>query len=193
MIDKCLTINEIAKLLVLTRGWIIQRAKLESWSYRSYAVRGGQERRYHLANLPEDIQTVYAASIKISLADLQSQLKPDSKPDKKIDIPRYSGRGTKIKEVKTIENTPEEYLQIAAARRKVIETYSLSGLTVSQFVTAYNNGVIASDIRNQLGDNLSQSSLYRWLGDYSKNGLTGLAPQYPKDKGGSGASLDERA
>ena len=196
MIDRWLSVSEIAELLSCTRGWIIQKAKKEGWQYRSFNVRGGKEHRYHLTNLPENIQAAYAASIKLSLSDLQSQLNPDSKPDKKINIPRYSGRGVKIKEVKTIENTPEEYLQVAAARRKVLEAYSASGLTASQFVTAYNNGVIALDIRNQLGSFgkiSSQSSLYRWLGDYEKNGLTGLAPQYQKDRGGSGASLDERA
>jgi len=197
MMDKWLTINEIAGLLSCTRGWIIQRAKKEGWPYRSYAVRGGKERRYHLANLPEDIQTAYAASIKTSLADLQSQLKPDSKADKKIDIPRFSGRGAKTAvEIKTIEKTPEEYLRIAAARRKVLEAYSASGLSASQFVTAYNNGVIAPDIRGQLGsfgEISAQSSLYRWLERYEQHGLAGLAPQYSRHRGGSGASLDERA
>ena len=193
MIDKWLTIIEIAELLSLSRGWIIQLAKQGSWQYRSYSVRGGKERRYHITSLPEDIQTAYAASIKLSLAELQSQLNPDSKPDKKINIPRYSGRGAKTKEVKTIENTPEEYLQIAAARRKVLEAYSASGLTPSQFSIAYNNGDIALDIRGQLEIKMTQSKLYRWLRLYEQKGLTGLAPQYPKDRGGSGASLDTKA
>jgi hypothetical protein len=64
MIDKWLTVNEIAALLSCSRGWIIQRAGgKEPWPYRSYAVRGGKERRYHLGNLPEDIQTAYADSV----------------------------------------------------------------------------------------------------------------------------------
>jgi hypothetical protein len=94
MIDKWLTSNEIAQLLSLKKPRPIQvRAKKEAWPYRSYAVRGGKERRYHLANLPEDVQTAYAASIKTSLEDLWNQLKPALKTEKKIDIPRYSGRG----------------------------------------------------------------------------------------------------
>ena len=197
MTDRWLSVSEIAELLSCTRGWIIQKAKKESWQYRSFNVRGGKEHRYHLVNLPENIQAAYAASIKLSLADLQSQLKPDSKPDKKINIPRFSGRGAKTAvEIKTIEKTPDEYLRIASARRKVLEAYSASGLSASQFVTAYNNGVIASDIRGQLGsfgEISSQSSLYRWLERYEQYGLTGLAPQYSRDRGGSGASLDERA
>ncbi|MDR1949158.1 MAG: helix-turn-helix domain-containing protein, partial [Spirochaetaceae bacterium] len=196
MIDKWLTHNEIAQLVSRSKGWIIQRAKREGWPYRSYTARGGKERRYHLANLPEDIQTAYAASIQTSLADLQNQLKPASKPDKKIDIPRFSGRGAKIGEVKTLENTPEEYLRIAAARRKVLEAYSASGLTAAQFVTAYNNGVAVPELRGQLGtfgEISSQSSLYRWLERYEQFGIAGLAPQYAKRRGGSGASLDERA
>ena len=93
MIDKWLTLNEIAKLLSRTKRRIIQRAQHEAWPYRSYAARGGKERRYHLANLPEDVQTAYAASIKTSLEELQNQLKPDSKPNKKVTILRFSGRG----------------------------------------------------------------------------------------------------
>jgi transposase InsO family protein len=196
MTDKWLTLNEIAILINRTKVRIVQRAQKESWPFRSYAVRGGKERRYHLLNLPEDIQTAYAASIKLSLTDLQNQLKPASKPDKKINIPRYSGRGASTGEIKPIEQTPEKYLQIAATRRKVLEAYSASGLTASQFVTAYNNGVIAPDVRNQLGsfgEISTQSSLYRWLERYEQHGLTGLAPQYSKNRGGSGASLDERA
>jgi len=196
MTDKWLTLKEIAGLLSLTKGPVIRRAQLEGWSFRSYSVRGGKERRYHIANLPVDIQTAYAASIKTTLSDLQSQLKPSSTPDKKIIIPRYSGRGAKTGDIKSIDDTPEVYLKIAAARRKVLEAYSASGLNVAQFVIAYNNGVIISDIRSQLenfGDKLSQTNLYRWLGLYEQKGLTGLAPQYSLRRGGSGASLDERA
>ncbi|GHV93222.1 hypothetical protein AGMMS50268_37250 [Spirochaetia bacterium] len=194
--EKWLTHNEIAQLVSRSKGWIIQRAKNECWPYRSYAARGGKERRYHLANLPEDIQTAYAASIKTTLEDLQNQLKPASKVEKKIDIPRYSGRGAKAGEVKPLDNTPAEYLQIAATRRKVLEAYSASGLTAGQFVTAYNNSVAVPELRGQLGpygDISTQSSLYRWLERYEQNGLAGLAPQYAKRRGGSGASLDEQA
>jgi len=110
MIDKWLTSNEIAELLSIDSRSVNRKAKKESWQYRSYAVRGGKEHRYHLANLPENIQAAYASSIKLSLADLQSQLKTDSKPDKKINIPRFSGRGAKTAvEIKTIEELCREH------------------------------------------------------------------------------------
>jgi transposase InsO family protein/DNA-binding transcriptional ArsR family regulator len=192
MTDKWLNVNEIAKLISIDPRSVSRKAIQDSWQYRSYSVRGGKERRYHLASLSEKIQTAYAASIKLTLADLQSLLKPDLKPEKKINIPRYSGRGAKTKEVKTIKETPQEYLQIAALRRKVLEAYSASGLNVRQFVTAYNNGVIMPDVRDSQ-EKLSQTNLYRWLELYEQKGLTELAPQYSKNRGGSGASIDEQA
>jgi transposase InsO family protein len=196
MTDKWLTLNEIAFLMNLKKDSVKKWAQRKKWPYRSYTVRGGRERRYHLANLPEDVQTAYAASIKTSLEDLRNQLKPALKTEKKINIPRYSGRGAGIGEVRTIENTPEEYLRVAAARRKVLEAYSASGLTAAQFVTAWNSGVAVPELRGQLGafgEISSQSSLYRWLERYEQFGLAGLAPQYSRRRGGSGASLDERA
>jgi len=75
MIDKWLTLNEITELLSVTKSAVKKRAQREGWPYRSYAVRGGKERRYHIANLPEDIQTAYAASIKTTLTDLRNQIK----------------------------------------------------------------------------------------------------------------------
>jgi len=192
MIDKWLTDNEIAQLLEKKRRRINDRAKLESWPYRSYAVRGGYERRYHIADLPEDVQTAYAASIKTSLADLQTQLKPGSKPDKKIDIPGYRGRGAKTRAAKILDKQPEKYREVANDRRKVLEAYSASGLPAARFVEAYNSGEIAPDLRARLGrygDISGPSSLYRWLGQYEKDGLAGLAPQYTGR--GAGATLPQ--
>ncbi|MDR0487078.1 MAG: hypothetical protein LBG91_02405, partial [Treponema sp.] len=193
MTDISLNANEIAKLLSIDPRSVSRIAKQNDWQYRSYAVRGGKERRYRLADLPEKVQTAYAASIKLSLADLQSRLKPDSKPEKKINIPRYSGRGAKTKEIKTIKETPEKYLQTAAARLKVIEAYSASGFNMERFVTAYNNNAVIPDIHARLGKKLSQTNLYEWLKLYERYGLTGLAPQYSKKRGGSGASLPQEA
>ena len=200
MIDKWLTLEEIAQILSkikpITKSSVRKRAKKDDWSYRCHSVRGGKERRYHLKHLPEDIQIAYAASIKVSLADLQSQLKPSSNSEKKINIPRYSGRGAKTADIKPFEKTPEKYILIAAARCKVLEAYSDSGLSPRQFITAYYNGVIVPDIKEQLGgfgEISSPSSLFRWLRRYEKHGLAGLAPQYSKRRGGSGASLDQRA
>jgi transposase InsO family protein len=192
MTDKWLTISEIAELVSRTKARIKQRAKLESWPYRSYAIRGGKERRYHIANLTEDIQTAYAASIKKSLADLQSQLKPDSKPDKKIDIPGFCGRGAKTRPAKNYDKRPEKYREAADLRRQVLEAYSASDLSAARFAEAYNNGEIAPGLRARLGrhgDISRPSSLYRWLQQYEKDGLAGLAPQYAGR--GAGASLPQ--
>jgi hypothetical protein len=71
MIDKWMTANEIAQLLSLKNKRSLNiRAQREGWTYRSYAVRGGRERRYRLASLLEDIQIAYAANIKITLEEL---------------------------------------------------------------------------------------------------------------------------
>ncbi|MDR0584594.1 MAG: hypothetical protein LBG57_09645 [Treponema sp.] len=191
MIDKWLTANEIVQLLSRRKCTIIRRAQRESWPYRSYAVRGGKERRYRLADLPEYVQAAYAASIKTSLEELQARLKPAVKPGKKIDIPRYSGRGARTGEIKSKDQFPQAYREIASLRERVIHAYSASGLTVSRFVSAYNSGAIVPELRARLGphgDIRSQSSLYRWLERYHEHGMDGLVPQYHK-RGGNGASL----
>ncbi|MDR0584545.1 MAG: hypothetical protein LBG57_09400, partial [Treponema sp.] len=193
MIDKWLTVKEIAKLLSRHKSNIIRRAQREDWPYRSYAVRGGPERRYHLATLPEDIQIAYAASIKTSLEELRARLKPASKPGKKIDIPRYSGRGARTGEIKNMDQFPQAYREIASLRERVINAYSASGLTVRRFVSAYNNGDAVPELRARLGphgDIRGQSSLYRWLERYHEHGMAGLVPQYHR-RGGNGASLPQ--
>jgi len=48
MINKWLSAKEIADLLSLTKHAVNRKARLENWQYRSYAVRGGKEHRYHL-------------------------------------------------------------------------------------------------------------------------------------------------
>ena len=100
--DKWLSANDIAQILEATKRWINNRAKDEHWAYRSYAVRGGKERRYHLADLPEDIQAAYAAGIQTTFEELQRQLNPDLKTEKKVIISRYNGRGTKPEAVKPL-------------------------------------------------------------------------------------------
>ena len=192
MTDRWLTDNEIAQLLGKSRRWINNRANKEKWPYRSYAVRGGQERRYQIRKLPEDIQAAYAVSIKLSLADLKNELLPKLPPEKKVNVPGFAGRGAKTGEVKTIENIPEKYLQIAALRLKVIEARAASGLSASQFVTAYYKGEIIPDVRAKLGghgDITGPSSLYRWMERYEQHGIAGLAPQYTGR--GAGVTLSQ--
>lgn len=194
MTDKWLTIKEIAQLLNCSRGWIIQKAKDGNWPYRSYTVRGGKERRYHLATLPEDVQRAYAASIQTTLEDLRRQLQPDAKPQKKIDI-RYSCRSDEKKPVKILDHCTEEELHIANLRSKIIEAYDVSGLNVTQFIAAYENGVIVPDIKDRLGRwgliHTPHVFYDNWLRRYSLYGLAGLAPQYQRRRGGAGASLPQ--
>jgi transposase InsO family protein len=197
MIGRWLSAGEIAEFAKSTVRWIRIRSVNERWVSRNEKANGGIRRIYHAAALPEDIQTAYAASLKLPLQELQSLLKPASKREKKIDIPRYNGRGAKTKEAKPMDGAADGDLKIAALRRKLIEAYNASGLSVPQFITAYENGVAAPELRERLGKrgNIhSASNFYEnWLAKYERYGLAGLAPQYAKRKGGSGASLDDKA
>jgi transposase InsO family protein len=192
MINKWLTIKEIAGLLARTKTRIVQRAQKEDWAYRSYPVRGGMERRYQLITLPEDIQIAYAASIGIGLTDLRKELSPLTLPQKKIHIPGFAGRGAKIRASKNYDKLPEKYQIVANDRRKVLQAYSDSEMPAAQFIDAYNNGEIVPELRVKLGpygNITAPSSLYRWLEQYEQDGLAGLAPQYTGK--GAGASLPQ--
>jgi hypothetical protein len=195
MVDKWLTSNEIAQILSLKDPRPVQvRAKKDSWPYRTYTVRGGKERRYHLATLPEKIQIAYAASIQISLEGLQSQLKPRAKAPVKVNIGNYNGRTVIETPVKTWEACTEPERDIAFNRQKLINEYNDSGLTPKQFIEFYNQGLILPEVRERLGrwGLLNSPSVFysHWLARYQQFGLPGLAPQY-KDKGGPGATLPE--
>jgi transposase InsO family protein len=193
MTDKWLTDKEIAKLLGKPRRRINEMANLSDWPYRSYAVRGGKERRYCLASLPEKIQEAYAASIKLSLDDFQKQLKPDSKAEKKANIPGYNGRSKPPKERKTFAQASEKGREKAHLRAKVIQAWSSSGLDPVRFSALYNSGGVIPDIREALNNNtLSKSTLYAWFRNYADDGENGLVPDYSTDRGGNGASLDKR-
>ena len=197
MISRWLSAGEVADIISMSKQGVLNRAEREHWVSRNEKSNGGLRRIYQLAALPEDIQTAYAASIKLSLQELQNRIKPPSKHEKKINIPRYNGRGAKTKEAKPIDGTADGDLKIAAARRKLIEAYNASGLSVARFITAYENGVAVPELKEQLGrwGNIhSASNFYEnWLAKYERYGLAGLAPQYAKRRGGSGASLDDRA
>jgi len=191
--NKWLTLNDIAELISLDKSTVIRKAQKESWPYRTYAVRGGKERRYHLLNLPEDVQAAYAASIKVSLTDLQRQLKPDLFPDKKVIIPGYNGRSSTRKETKPFALASKEGREKAHLRAKVIQAYSASGLDPESFAALYNTDQVLPDVRKALNNNtLSKSSLYAWLQRYSTGNEDALVPQYITRRGGNGASMDKR-
>ena len=194
--DKWVAAEDIASALSATSRGVRKRAAQEKWARRMQPVRGGKQYRYRLIDLPEDVQTAFAKREKTSLEALRNQLQPASKPSQKVVVPRYTGRGAATHTPKLLEHIPEEYLHVAAARRKVIEAWSASGLTVEQFVTAYNNGIAVPELREQLGGHgaiASFQSFYRWLAEFEQHGLAGLAPRYAKRRGGNGASLDDHA
>jgi putative transposase len=194
MVDKWLTAGEIAGVLSIKKRPLNVRAKREGWPYRAYAVRGGQERRYPLAKLPEDIQAAYAASIKTGLEELRRQLQPVSKPEKKIDI-RYSCRSGEKTPVKNMDHCTEEERNIARLRLKIIEAYDASGFNVPRFIEAYEKGAIVPDIKERLGRwgliHTPHVFYDNWLRRYALYGLAGLAPQYRRNRGGAGASLPQ--
>jgi hypothetical protein len=130
MISRWLSASEISGIISITKQGVLTRTSREHWPSRTEKANGGTRRIYQVAALPEDIQSAYAASLKLSLTELQSRLKPPSKHEKKIDIPRYNGRGAKTKAVKPVEGTACADLRTASARRKLIEAYNASGLAV---------------------------------------------------------------
>ena len=193
MIAKYLTSNDIAQLLSVGKRGVNKRALQEKWQSQKFTVRGGQERRYLLLTLPEDVQTAYAVSIKTSFEELQKELKPFSLPQKKGNIPGFSGRGARTRPAKNWDKVPEKYRAVANDRRKVLEAYADSGLSVTDFTVAYNRGDIAFNLREKLGphgDIKSPKSLYRWMEQYEHDGIEGLAPQFSR-RGGFGASLPQ--
>jgi putative transposase len=197
MIDKWLTANEIAQLLSREPRTILLRAKKGGWPYRSYAVRGGKERRYHLKDLPEDIRAAYAAGTQTTPEDLQNQLKPAPKAVVKANIGNYTGRAVIEKQVKAWEKCTEAEQTIAVNRQKIINAYAASGLPAKQFVELYGKELIASEAGERLGRwglLKSPSAFYsHWLLRYQQFGLAGLVPQYNRDRGGAGATLSQEA
>jgi hypothetical protein len=149
IISRWLSASEIAELISITKQGVFTRATREHWPSRSEKGNGGLRRVYQAAALPEDIQAAYAVSFKVSLSELQSRLKPPSAHEKKIDIPRYAGRGAKTKAVKPVDADADSDLKIAAARVKLIEAYNASGLSVADFITAYENGVAVPELRER--------------------------------------------
>jgi transposase InsO family protein len=194
MIDKWLTLNEIAQLLSRTKGPIIRRAKLEYWPYRTCTVRGGQERRYPLAKLPEDVQTAYAASLQITFEDLQNRLKPPEKPALKGNLAGYSCRSPDRPPVKIWDKCTEDERNTALLRRDILRAYENSGLNMKEFIGAYETGLVVPELKAKLGrwgHIHTPSVFYRlWLRRYTLFGLEGLVPRYA-GRGGPGASLPE--
>ena len=197
MVKRWISAVEIAAILGITKRGVNKRARSEQWRSRSIKANGGMSQLFQLEALPIDIQTAYAASLKMDLQAFQTALKPAYDYVKKVNIVSYCGRGAATKEVKPLDASREVDLQIAAMRVKLIEAYSQSGLSAKAFIAAYESGAIAADLRERLGrwGNIhTQSNFYKnWLAVYEQYGLAGLAPQYARRRGGAGASFDEKA
>jgi hypothetical protein len=156
----------------------------------------GHEHRYHIKDLPEDIQAAYAASLNMPLEAFQNELKPPPKVPVKVNIGSYKGRSKEEKPLKTKDQCTETERDIARNRQKIIDAYNSSGLSVKQFIESYNNNLIASDIKERLGrcGHIGSTSVFyqNWLRRYQQCGLAGLATQY-HDRGKEGATLSQEA
>jgi putative transposase len=196
MIEKWLSASSIAQLLGKNKRVINRRAKDESWSYRTFEGNGGPHPRYHIADLPEDVQRAYAASLKTSLEALQTELKPPSKAAVQHVISGYNGYGSAEKDLKQASALSETDRKIAGLRAQVLQVYGALGMNAPDFARAYSNGLIATDVRARLVElsprdaALSKSKLYDWLERFAQGGVFALAHQY-KERGGAGASLTQ--
>jgi hypothetical protein len=86
--------QDIAQLVSKQSRSIRRQAKRDSWPCQTRATRGEQEQIYHIADLPEDIQVAYAASLGTTFEALQNELKPFPKASAKHLIGGYNGYGS---------------------------------------------------------------------------------------------------
>jgi hypothetical protein len=198
MMEKWLSAGSIAKLLGQVNRTIQLRAARESWPYRTFRGNGGEHPRYHIKDLPEDIQAAYAASLNTTIEALQGELKPalkgDITPEKTHEIAVYKGRSMGEKPVKAWDECTEAEREIARNRREVITAYEQSGLNSKQFVELYRHDDFLPEIKIALGrwGRIGTTAIFyqNWLRRYRQFGLAGLVPQY-KERGGAGASLPQ--
>ncbi|MDR2392921.1 MAG: hypothetical protein LBD93_02015 [Treponema sp.] len=74
---------------------------------------GGPQKRFHIKDLPEDIQVAYAASLNLSFEALQNELKPVPKAEVKVAIDGYNCRSAANKTFKALSQCTETELDIA--------------------------------------------------------------------------------
>jgi hypothetical protein len=108
MISKWLTAKEIADILGKDKRVINRDADDGKWHFRTETGRGGTHRIYQVTSLPEDVQTAYAASLSITLEEIQKQLRPSAGHKKKANIAGYNGRGAKTKEARPLGQATDE-------------------------------------------------------------------------------------
>ena len=191
-----LSVSEIAGLLSITRQRVHQRVDDEHWRYRTFDGNGGKQKRFRIADLPEDVQQAYAASLEMTFEALRNELKPKSEAPVKYVIEGYKGYGSAQKVLKPEGELGESDRQIASLRAQVLQAYGALDMKVADFARAYTDGLIVTDIRARLIElsprdaTLSKSKLYEWLERFSQGGVIALARQH-KDRGGAGASLTQ--
>jgi hypothetical protein len=114
---------------------------------------GGKQKRFHIKDLPENIQAAYVSSLEIPLEALQSELKPPLKAVVKVNIGSYKGR---LKEEKPIKNfdtqCTEVEREVAFNRQKIINAYSDADVSVKRFVEFYNDNLILPEIKDPPGN-----------------------------------------
>ncbi|MDR0569183.1 MAG: hypothetical protein LBG87_08260, partial [Spirochaetaceae bacterium] len=191
---RILTSEDIALLLAISPRRVRQRAKEDKWSYCTQSVQGGKQKRFHLKDLPEDVQVAYAVSLNLSLEGLQGEIKPAPKVEVKVSIDGYKCRSGSAKTYKDITQCTEAELDIARNRQKIIAAYERAkqeGLNCEEFVSFYNMDKVLPDVKAVLGrwgELKNWRRFYVWLKAYTQAGLAGLVPQYKK-RGGAGSSL----
>jgi hypothetical protein len=201
--EKWLSFEDIAqKMSPLTKSTIYKRAARESWPYRTVNGNGGKQKRFHIKDLPEDIQIVYAKSLKLDLEALQMELKPPVKTDPKpketkvkVVVEGYKCRSSiDGKTYKSLEQCTEAEREIACNRHKVIAAFEQSGLNSQDFIELYQHDDFLPEIKTALGRWAYLKDRRRfydyWLKPYQQFGLAGLVPQY-KERGGAGSSLPQ--
>ncbi|MBN2533104.1 MAG: Mu transposase C-terminal domain-containing protein [Spirochaetales bacterium] len=188
-----LTVKDIIKLTDKHKSSILRQAKRERWTKRNFDSSGGKQYRYYLPDLPIEIQIAYIESKKTELEEVKTFLQLP-REGKKVVVNRYTSHTRSNRHMKSIDQTPEHYLQVGALRSKLIKSWSESGLKVEDFIQAYSTGVACTTLKEKLGkygDIKNPTTFYRWLRDYENRGIVGLCPQYEIHRGGNGASMDD--
>jgi hypothetical protein len=87
--------SEIAAALSIIKRAVNKRATQGNWMKRVFDANGGKQYRYRLADLLEDVQIAYAASLQTSLEALRAEFTPVEKAEKEADVPHCSNRAKK--------------------------------------------------------------------------------------------------
>jgi hypothetical protein len=152
----------IARALGVSRGRVLERARKEHWPF----LGGQQDRRWVEYLLPVDVR------LAVESAGLRQEGGGETAPLSGGNAARAS----------------EKERAAAVARGVLITEWKQSGLRKEDFVAAYNSGDTDRYAFGELGP-VSLRTFYRWVRDFSKNGLDGVTPRRSAASGGAGESL----